>query len=175
MYLPKSKYTVLVAKAGEFSLDGKEYLGPVVVTYKSEYYAGTSPSTVTGKLAKNDDDAKKYIKTSTTIRRVPTEGEYKSGQMMRYFQQNVTTGKIVELLYEDYMQESSKASSKDIFAKVVWILTGALKSTLVDGVVHPGVIDKNTKTIEILERTMPGIRTSGILYNPVEFYKEKIS
>lgn len=51
-FLPKSKYEVVTAKAGEYTLHGKPYKGPVIITYLDRYLAGKDYSDIKGILVK---------------------------------------------------------------------------------------------------------------------------
>ncbi len=51
-FLPKSKYQVVSAKAGEYTLHGKPYKGPVIISEFKPYLAGKDFSDVKGVLVK---------------------------------------------------------------------------------------------------------------------------
>lgn len=51
-FLPKSKYEVVTAKEGEYTLHGKPYKGPVIITYLERYLAGSDYDKVEGVLVK---------------------------------------------------------------------------------------------------------------------------
>lgn len=51
-YLPKSKYEVINVGTGKYTLHGKPYKGPVVVTYNGYAYAGEDFYKATGILVK---------------------------------------------------------------------------------------------------------------------------
>lgn len=51
-YLPKSKYEVVTAKAGEYTLHGKPYKGPVIISDFKPALAGTNTMEIKGVLVK---------------------------------------------------------------------------------------------------------------------------
>lgn len=173
MYLPKSKYSVKTAKPGEFLLDGKTYVGPVMMTYLGETYAGTAPDKIEGKLEPITGDL--VVTQSVAVKRVPTVEEYESGSMERYFKCDQTTRKIIEIMPEQY-PSSSKDWGNNTYGHVTWYLTGSLDDTLVklNGYRKPGIRKSNLFAIAIMESIMPGISSSGVLSNPEQFVKESL-
>ena len=128
MFLPKSKYVVSQATIEEYTLaDGTAYTGPMFTTYKGETYAGESPLKSKGKIySSGEGKGTNITNLPYAIRRVPTEAEYESGSMVRYFCQDLRTMKIVELL-EDGYKAGVKAGGNFTYATGSWILTGSLE------------------------------------------------
>ena len=173
MYLPKSKYTVSTAKMGEFMLNGKDYVGPVFTTYKGEVYAGSEPSLNKGQLVSIADSGL-IEKTKVVVKRIPTEEEYQQGHMIRYFAQDIRTGKIVEILPETY--KSREKDRNTLCRSTVWYLTGILEDELWPGtsrgVKREGCRTQNTKAMSLMEGWMPGIISSGVLCDPTQFFRK---
>lgn len=172
-YLPKSKYTITQAKPGEFvTEDGKPYVGSVITTYKSESYAGSSPNSMGTPLVPVGSGVREL--EVVPGHRVPTEAEYKNGSMERYFMQDLRTMKVVELTPDNY-ERRLKTDQPDylVYATATWILTGSLEYNFY-GYRYPGVYDKNSSTISKMEKQLPGIVSSKVLYDPAEFVKESL-
>lgn len=161
MYLPKSKYRLITAKPGQFrTKDGSQYTGPVVETFTGACYPGTDPLTMGPRLTKVEGKPSQSLGFYNT-KRIPTVTEYQAGFMFRYFVQEVKTKKIIEIAPEAY-ENADKADISYIFQTVRWVLTG----------VRTGVLEKNLGTIKTLEQIMPGIISSRILWDPLQFYRE---
>ena len=163
MYLPKSKYKTRTALPGEFiTQDGQEYVGPVVETYTGACYPGTEPKTMGPKLTpvvgKEPPELGLY-----NIKRVPTEAEYKAGQMTRYFVQERKTQKIIEISPEVWKKNYKPDDILRSWANITWYLTGSQAS----------VQAINQTVINYMEKAMPGIVSSRVLYNPLQFYRAK--
>lgn len=161
MYLPKSKYKVSTAKPGEFvDSSGQEYVGPVVETFTGAVYPGTDPMTMGQRLTPAGDKDSGQALGFYNIKRIPTEQEYSAGQMTRYFVQEKRTQKIIEIAPDVY-ENADKTDITRIFRAVTWLLTG-----------NRAVVQKaNDTVVEELEKVMPGIVSSMVLYNPLQFYR----
>lgn len=163
MYLPKSKYKVRTSLPGEFlTNEGQEYIGPVVQTFTGACYPGTDPKTMGSQLTpvvgKEPVELGFY-----NIKRVPTEAEYKAGKMLRYFVQERKTQKIIEINLEIWQKNYRPDDILRSWASIDWYLTGSQATVRV----------LNQTTIDYMERAMPGIVSSRVLYNPLQFYKAK--
>lgn len=173
MYLPKSKYNVIAAKPGEFTLNGEQYTGPVIVTFREEYYAGSAPDNVKGQLVKVEGLEQK-AREAVAVRRVPTEDEYATGYMVRYFKQDLKTLKIIELLPAEYATYIAKDGTSAMFMECKWILVGKLEDLVTStGYSYPGVRKRNQETVDRLEQSMRGIG-SQVLTDPAEFVVESL-
>ena len=161
MYLPKSKYRIIAAKSGEFrDSSGQEYIGLVVETFTGACYPGTDPRTMGPKLTKTEDKPAQSL-GFYNIKRIPTEAEYKTGYITRYFVQEIKTQKIIEIAPEAY-QNADQSSILYTFQVVDWILTGN----------RTKVQESNLVTIQRLEQLMPGIVSSRVLWDPLQFYRK---
>lgn len=163
MYLPKSKYKVSMAKPGEFiDKEGNDYVGPIVETFTGNCYPGSDPLTMGPKLTKvSDRDGESTGRKVLAIKRIPTEEEYKQGWMERYFWQDLKTQKIVEILPDAYKEASRLKDVTRKLGKTDWILIG----------VRSRVQELNQQAIDKMERELPGISSSKVLCNPLQFYK----
>lgn len=158
MYLPKSKYSVEIAKPGQYSINEKNYIGPVLTTYLGETFAGTSPDNLIGKVEKIIEGGEIQVTQSVAGRRVPTENEYKQGYMDRYFLQDLRSWKVIEILPETYTSSMQNPTTHSKVGKVEWILTGSSIP--------------NKITLETVEYTFPGIVSSGVLSDPEQWVKK---
>lgn len=168
MYLPKSKYSIIVAKPGQYTLNGKEYVGPVLVDYRGKTYAGSDPSNIKGEVIRTTVDPEPVREVPAKI--VPTEEDYGKGFMIRYFRQDNRSKKVDEIA-----SGSAFSNTRYAYASASWILTGSLddREYQINGRVKPviirGVRYKNEQTIQEMDKILPGISGSGILSNPEEF------
>lgn len=174
-YLPKSKYTVSSVGPGKFTTeDGEPYVGPVITTYKTESFAGSSPDSLDIPLIP--------VKLSESIelkvvpgKRVPTEEEYRNGCMERYFRQDLRTMKVIELTVENYSRSLQEdRPSYYTYASASWLLTGSLDDYFIGTYRCMGVRKLNQLTINEMDRILPGIVSSQILEDPAQFVKNSI-
>lgn len=163
MYLPKSKYKATVAKPGEFrTQDGQQYVGPIIETYTGVVYSGTDPETAGPRLVPTGEKEQLGLGLYN-IKRTPTEADYKAGSMTRYFMQDKQTQKIIELSPEAWQKNYKPGDILRAWANITWYLTGPRAS----------VQTLNNTTVGIMEKAMPGIISSGVLYDPLQFYRAK--
>lgn len=176
MYLPKSKYKVTSECSGKFILaeTGENYAGPVLTDYRGISYAGSDPSNLKGKLETlTGGDIFEETKVNMLGRRIPTKQEYQEGQMVRYFLQDLSTMKVIEILpsrYESMQVEGLPENS--VIASCTWYLVGRLDNYRVSGHWIEGIRSKNQKAIDQMEEKLPGISSSKVLHNPEEFVRE---
>lgn len=161
MYLPKSKYKVSTAKPGEYvDSTGNEYVGPIVETFTGKVYPGTDPMTMGPKLTPVGDKGKQELGLYN-IKRVPTEAEYAAGSMVRYFMQERKTQKIIELDPDAWARNYDPGDVTRTWLNITWCLTGSRIT----------VQALNQATIDTMEKAMPGIVSSQVLYDPLQFYR----
>lgn len=175
MFLPKSKYTIKVAKAGQFSYDGRPYTGPYIETYKGAKYPGKDISKITDP-SKQLKDLTEFPKIEIPLldRKVdlaPTPEDYKKGRMIRYFQKNNKTGVLKELNKEQY---DARIRSTEGFTTgfCTWILVGQLEDFYVGKYPGKGVKTRNQEAINRLEETLRGV--SLYLPDPGQYVVERI-
>lgn len=172
MYLPKSKYSIIIVKPGQYTLDGIQYVGQALLDYKGTLYAGTTPETVRGVLVPMKEEPVKKVEVAP-LKPKPTEEDYKRGSYLRYFRQDNITGKVDEV-----PETGSLENSRYTYESASWILTGSIQDVeyKIDGRTKPAIIRgvgyKNNQTITLLEKSFPSIRVSGVLNNPEEFCVE---
>lgn len=175
MYLPKSKYRVETVSPGKYTLNGESYAGAVLIDYLGNKYAGDSPNNLKGKLveATYTDNTKNSDSIVPIKRAVPSPEEYSTGKIERYFRQNIRTGKIDEIAHLPKIQ---KKSERYRYGTVTWTIKGPLEDTenRIGGgktSIYKGTRTQNNRAIDELEKTLPGLRSSGMLSDPDEFVK----
>lgn len=175
MYLPKSKYVVENARSLEYTLNGEIYTGPVLTDYRGRHYAGPDPYNTKGLLEPLDGGDTDFYGKSTMNpgRRIPTEEEYASGKMERYFQQDLRTLKIIEILPKRWLEfQAEKLPNYYKIQSCLWLLVGRIEDYRVSGHLIEGIKTRNQRTIDQMEITMPGITSSSVLDDPLEFVRE---
>lgn len=176
MYLPKSKYTVENVGPFEYTLDGENYAGPVLTDYKGRHYAGSDPYNIKGKLEVLDGGDADFYSSKFKMnpgRRIPTEEEYASGKMERYFQQDLRTMKIIEILPKRWLElKAEKLPNYYKIQSCLWLLVGRIEDYRVSGHLIEGIKTRNQRTIDQMEIEMPGISSSSVLDDPLEFVRE---
>lgn len=171
MYLPKSKYTIKQATWGMFTLSGSgdkgSYVGPYIEDYLGRTYAGNTLDGAENRVlipSENRSEFSEPVQTKIDI--LPSEKDYLSGSMIRYFRQNRVT-KAVEEIDKEKAQKSKNW-------KVIsgsWILTGSLDDQKIYGHTYRGVRTRNQKTLDSWEEEIPGI-TEALNLKAEDLYRK---
>ena len=156
MFLPKSKYTIKFATQGQFALSGSEdqgcYVGPYIEDFRGNVYAGTSLLGAEKRKLVSIIGEEEVPKVQVKVEIIPTEEQYQSGSMVRYFRQNPVS-KVVEEIDKDKIKESKNW----IIASGSWVLTGSLDDVDMYGIPYRGARTRNSITLKKLELVIPGI------------------
>ena len=176
-YYPKSKHHVETSSGQYRHQDGSPYYGPVVVTYDERVFPGEKFHDGAERLSLPEEPGETYIVTgSVAKKRYPTGEERQKGSMDRYFQQDYRTKKVVEIYPEDYSSSILSSSTLFSYATASWCLGGrpVEDEVFVTGLgrrqhVREGLKTYNSRSIADLERIFPGISSSGVLCNPLEY------
>ena len=153
MYLPKSRYRIINSPGGEFlNSDRSTYSGPVLETFRGEFYKGSSPQNAVERLIPISNRREKEILSNYYPN--PSNSDFSLGYLYRYFIKNKTNGRELEVTKANY-----DTVPKDIYvrATVKWYLTG---DTLIDvPSLSPkqAAIIKNTQTLSSLRSTFQNI------------------
>lgn len=171
-YVPQSKYRKAKSTSGgEFvELESKKpYKGFYIELYDGRYLAGKTPEEDGVELVKESklaDQVKMLVGTAATIpgllagffKKRPTQSEIENGATKRNFIQNKNNKKIIETDPETYKQ-ANKGLVNSTFAQIDWIIKGPAQDQMFGNYPFEGAASKNKKTIQGLEKTMPGIST----------------
>ena len=171
-YIPKSKYKKPKSTSGgEFTeLESKEtYKGFYIETYKGNYYGGKTPEENGPELVKEKKLAGQIAMLvglgalipgllAGFFLKKPTQSEKDKGVTKRNFIQDNNTNKILETDPDTY-EQAKEALVNSTFAEVDWIIKGPAKDMMFGNYPYEGAESKNRKTIQALEKTMPGIST----------------
>jgi len=169
MYLPKSKYKPGYSKPGMYSLKGKEYIGPCFTDYLGNTYEGSDPSNMGERLNPLDTCE---LGTSITPVRKPTQEEYSTGSMDRYFKQDKRNLKISELSIKDWSGSLDVEQPRYLlYTTASWILTGSLDDIKFGEYSYKGVRKRNQETLEYLETQFQGI-TGSLTLSPEDYVVE---
>lgn len=173
-YIPETRITEAKSTQGtEFVIKGTKdfYRGPYIETYEGRYYAGKSIENSGDELEKvATRGVEDTLITGVTIngyglitqllkklyKKTLTKGELTRGVARRFFLQDKKTNKINEVDYETY-QLAQKELPNRRFAEIDWNINGPAEDLEINGYKYEGAESKNKKTIQNLEKTMPGI------------------
>ena len=173
MYLPKSKYKKPKStKGSEFIIKGttEYYSGMYFETYKKQFFAGTKPTDNGAELQKVSDHGDRnamllalgigLLGTAVAgfFQKKPTKSEKESGIAKRYFVQDLNDNKIAETDKVTYNQTKLTVPNRN-FAEIDWIIKGPAEDQMFGQYPYEGAESRNRKTIETLNKTMPGIST----------------
>lgn len=165
-YYPESKYSKpKSARRGQFRIKGFDeiYTGLYVGTFDHKYFAGISPMDTQVELEKieNTSTTAAAVLTSTVafvVGRVLTKSEKDKGSIKRYFIQTSQNNKISETDRVTYLSEKKSPLSKN-FLEVDWNIKGPAEDKMFGQYKYEGAESKNKKTIQSLEKQLPGIST----------------
>jgi hypothetical protein len=171
-YIPKSKYKKAKSTSGgDFTeLESKQpYQGFYIETYKGKYYGGKTPEENGPELVKEKKLAEQIamlVGLGASIpglamgffKKQPTQSEIEKGVTKRNFIQDKNNNKIIETDPDTYAQAKDTLVNS-IFAEVDWVIGGPANDVVFGKYPYEGAQSKNKKTIEALNKTMPGILT----------------
>lgn len=171
MFLPRSKYQIKQATWGQFVLSGSHgsYVGPYIEDYLGRTYAGNTLEGAENRVLYRVNEVETIKATTKKMELVPTEKDYQKGDFTRYFRRH-RTSKIIEEVDRKTFQDSND----QIWQKVscLWRVKGNLEDQLIYNYVWHGLRWRNQKTLNALEREMPGI-VEVLELEPDEFVVEK--
>lgn len=169
MFLPKSKYEIKQATWGMFQLSGSRdegfYVGPYIEDYLGRTYAGTSLKGAEKRVlipSSEPEPAKIQVKVNI----LPTEENYLTGSITRYFRQN----KISKVVEEVDEEKAGKSTNWTVISGT-WILTGSLEDRKIYGHTYLGVRSRNQKMLDQWEEEIPGI-TEALNLKPEDLFRE---
>ena len=164
-YIPSTQYTdAKYTVGGEFleKLSGKDFRGYYIETSRNTFFSGQKP----------EDNGIELIKIPVPDTSLTSpvfnllvgffapklkKGDLTRGFFKRYFAQDSRTGKIVETDRESYLKIQDTPSTKA--AEIVWHIKAPAEDLKVNGYKYEGSISKNKKTVEELNKIIPGAST----------------
>lgn len=159
MYYPKSEIlSISYTNGNQFLVKSnkKEYIGDYYITNDNRIFSGKEYSSSTQELV---PIVEKIILRSESKAygfhyAMPSDKEYDKGFFTRYVVKRVNSG--FETILEVDQTEYERAKKDPLYTaeKFIWKLTGPLYTTP-EGI--PGIVNSNQKTLEGLEKTIPGI------------------
>ena len=159
MYYPKSEILKVDYTSGtEFLVKSTLvfYTGDYYATNDGKYFSGKEYSPSTQQLVPISDNLGgiNEIKSYDFHYAMPSEDDYSKGSFTRYVIKRVNSG--FETILEVDQTEYERAVKDPLYstAKFFWKLTGPLYTTP-EGI--PGIVNTNQKTLESLEKVIPGI------------------
>lgn len=166
MALPKSKYSEPKHTPGkEFTLNGQEYRGWYITTYKGTTYSGKY----------YDENSKILIPITPPVSEPtysfipetvhPSDNDKKAGTWKRYFIQKKANRKIIEVSKPRYLDFSKKSEFNRV--ELEWKLKGPAENQTINGYVYFGAAHINEVNTKGFENVMPGI--SSFIKNYSEF------
>lgn len=164
-YIPKSRYKKAKSTDGTEFVEVKSrklYKGFYIETYKGKFFAGKTPEEGGVELEKIKKDKKFPIGLLGLLvgffLKKPTQSEKDKGVTKRNFIQDKNDKKIVETDTDTYNQ-AKKTLVNSTFVEIDWIIGGPANDVMFGEYLYEGAESKNKKTIQALEKTMPGIST----------------
>jgi hypothetical protein len=165
-YQPKGSYRKPKYTSGVelIELESKEpYKGFYIQDYKGKYYAGKTPEEGGVELVKPPRILPGLPPGLAGLlagffKKKPTQSEIDKGVTKRNFIQDKDNNKITETDPETYIL--AKASLQNsTFVEIDWVIGGPAEDKMFGKYTYEGSVSRNRKTIQALEKTMPGIST----------------
>jgi hypothetical protein len=170
IYQPKTRVSKPSStRGGEFieKESGKEYKGTYVKAYKDTYYAGSSldQKGVELKEAVAPVERNPFITLALNLglaalqgflEKLISNGDRLRGKTKRYFIKAKNSGKVSEVSKDTYQQAQTTLPNQ-IFAEIDWVIKGPAEDKNINGYMYEGAESKNKKTIQALEKQMPGV------------------
>ena len=168
-YIPKGSYRKAKATTGDefVELVSREwYKGFYIEDFKGNFYGGKTPG-------ENGPELEKIPNAPLGIplgllalaglfagffKKKPTQSEKEKGVTKRNFIQDKNDNKIIETDPDTY-QQAKEILVNSTFAEVDWIIEGPAEDKMFGKYPYEGAASRNRKTIQALEKTMPGIST----------------
>jgi hypothetical protein len=171
-YIPKGRYRKAKSTSGgEFTeLESKKpYKGFYIESYKGKFYAGKTPEENGVELIKEKrlaDQIAIFVGLGALLpgllagffKKKPTQSEKEKGVTKRNFIQDRNNNKIIETDLDTYIQAKATLVNSN-FAEIDWVIGGPAEDVMFGEYPYEGAESKNKKTIQELEKTMPGIST----------------
>jgi hypothetical protein len=167
-YVPEGRYRKAKSTSGSdfVELESREpYKGFYIETYKGKFYAGKTPEENGPELVKEKKLAEQVamlvglgVLLAGFFLKKPTQSEKKKGVTKRNFIQDKNDKKIIETDPDTYAQAKITLVNST-FAEVDWLIKGPAEDKMFGNYPFEGAESKNKKTIQALEKTMPGIST----------------
>jgi len=167
-YVPEGRYRKAKSTSGSdfVELESREpYKGFYIETYKGKFYAGKTPEENGPELVKEKKLAEQVAMLvglggllAGFFLKKPTQFELQKGVTKRNFIQDKNDKKIIETDPDTYAQAKITLVNST-FAEVDWIIKGPAEDKMFGNYPFEGAESKNKKTIQALEKTMPGIST----------------
>ena len=163
-YIPESKYKKAKSTDGTQFVElisKKTYKGFYIEDYKGKFYGGKTPED-------NGPELQKILKIPFAVpvgllgllagffKKKPTQSERNKGVTKRNFIQDKYNNNIIETDPDTY-EQAKKTLVNNIFAEVDWVIQGPAEDKMFGKYPYEGAESRNRKTIQALEKTMPGI------------------
>lgn len=152
MALPRSKYSEPFHTPGnEFTLDGKNYVGWYVITYKDQYVAGKTVERGSKRIipitaqTSDIDSVKVFVEQKVE----PTVDDRVQGMWRRYFIQNNKSLHIIEVTKERH--NAYKNTSGFTVASLDWDLTSPAENVTRGPYTYYGSAHKNREATKALD------------------------
>lgn len=158
MALPKSKYSdPKHTPGGEFALNGKEYTGWYITTYRGENYTGKTYGINSKLLTSISENAPGSSPTFIEEPIQPNSYDKKEGVLKRYFVQKIQNLKIIEVSKLRYIEFNKVSGYKR--ATLDWRIKGPAENQSINGYTYFGAAHVNKVNTQALESTIKGITT----------------
>lgn len=156
MALPRSKYSAPKHTPGkEFTLEGKDYVGWYIVTFRNDYFSGKEYNKNSKKLLPvlnpEANTGPLFVEQNTA----PDRSIIIDGFWTRYFVQKGATKKIIEVNKKKYLEFKKTGGYKT--AELKWKIQGPAENVTINGYTYFGADHVNRHNTRALEIQLPGI------------------
>ena len=159
MYYPKSEILLVSSTAGAqlvVKSTNKPYIGDYYLTNDNRYFSGKEFTVNTQELIplSNKKPLQNKPKGYSFYYSMPSVMDYDRGFFVRYVIKRVNSG--LETILEADKTEHDRAKKDPLYSTAAfsWKISGEINTNKI-GV--PGIVETNQKTLQGLEKTIPGI------------------
>jgi hypothetical protein len=185
--MPEDITNNLYTSGGEFQTeDGVEYRGAYHRYTTNEIYTGATWNATTSKklvlLERMQNRDLVYAKlkrqlqtkfiTPRAVKPSPTQSDYKSGYIDRYFLKKCNEPVFIEIDSAQQRLWSRGVIDRALYKSITlrWFISGNIEDVNTGNSLQRGVITKNTIAVQFAQQELPGI--ADILTDPLQYYAD---
>lgn len=158
MALPRSKYSKPKhTPGGEYLLNGENYIGWFVVTFRDEYFTGKTLNRASKKLKLISEEIINSVPLFTEDITQPNLDISTTSFWTRYFVQKRSSNRIIEVSKSKFHKFKTVPGFST--AELQWKIQGPAKNKTIKGYSYFGAEHINRESTLALEKILPGIST----------------
>lgn len=168
MFLPRNRYNILnQPDVPVTDSNGKEYLGPIIKTYKNERFKGSVGYGELERVFTKEELELQIVERPFNDYYGPTDRDYQIGNFVRYIVYDSNLNLYKEVNLENYNRFKNLSQVKNII--LTWYIYKPADDTIINGYLFTGSATRNRTTLQQLSKDNPGLLD---FLNPYQYIKE---